>query len=341
MKGKYPFAILFIEIDPGEVDVNVHPSKKIVKFSDEKYIYNYVYDAVREKLSGDEDFVSPSVPLEKKAENNFLDINDFKDFTPKTFKNETIKSEPISFDIPEPETSFEVKEPDVFHTFEKKESKNESFLKKVFSNDEKTDKLKSMITETSKISAKKDYRVIGQFANSYILVERKGVLEIYDQHVVHERILYEKFKKEYRDKKISTQNLLVPIKINISNKDREVIEEHIETLKNFGFEIDFFGRNDILVRAVPNLKFSSSIESLVREIIEDLKNIKIESTLIEETIITASCKNAIKANQPLSKEEIEILLDKFYSVGEYTCPHGRPIILKLTTSDIEKNFKRK
>lgn len=341
MKGKYPFAILFIEIDPGEVDVNVHPSKKIVKFSDEKYIYNYVYDAVREKLSGDEDFVSPSVPLEKKAENNFLDINDFKDFTPKTFKNETIKSEPISFDIPEPEISFEVKEPDVFHTFEKKESKNESFLKKVFSNDEKTDKLKSMITETSKISAKKDYRVIGQFANSYILVERKGVLEIYDQHVVHERILYEKFKKEYRDKKISTQNLLVPIKINVSNKDREVVEEHIETLKNFGFEIDFFGKNDILVRAVPNLKFSSSIESLVREIIEDLKNIKIESTLIEETIITASCKNAIKANQPLSTEEIEILLDKFYSVGEYTCPHGRPIILKLTTSDIEKNFKRK
>lgn len=341
MKGKYPFAILFIEIDPSEVDVNVHPSKKIVKFSDEKYIYNYVYDAVREKLSGDEDFVSPSVPLEKKAENNFLDINDFKDFTPKTFKNETIKSEPISFDIPEPETSFEVKEPDVFHTFEKKESKNESFLKKVFSNDEKTDKLKSMITETSKISAKKDYRVIGQFANSYILVERKGVLEIYDQHVVHERILYEKFKKEYRDKKISTQNLLVPIKINVSNKDREAVEEHIETLKNFGFEIDFFGKNDILVRAVPNLKFSSSIESLVREIIEDLKNIKIESTLIEETIITASCKNAIKANQPLSTEEIEILLDKFYSVGEYTCPHGRPIILKLTTSDIEKNFKRK
>ena len=198
-----------------------------------------------------------------------------------------------------------------------------------------------MVKEIPKISAKKDYRVIGQFADSYLLVERNGVLEIYDQHVVHERILYEKFKKEYQNKKISTQNLLVPIKINISNKDREVVEEHIETLKNFGFEIDFFGRNDILVRAVPNLKFSSSIESLVREIIEDLKNIRIESTLIEETIITASCKNAIKANQPLSKEEIEILLDKFYSVGEYTCPHGRPIILKLTTSDIEKNFKRK
>ena len=382
MKGKYPFAILFIEIDPKEVDVNVHPSKKIVKFSDEKYIYNYVYDAVREKLLGDEDFVSPSVPIEKKSDNKFLDINDFKDFSPKSFKNEIIKSEPISFEIPEPK-SFEINEPDIFeifkenskennensmeksknnskedfekifnedlknnisiendkndkekksYTFEKEETKNKTFSKKVFSNDEKTDKLKSMV---------KDYRVIGQFANSYLLVERKGILEIYDQHVVHERILYEKFKREYENKKISTQNLLVPIKINISNKDREVVEEHQETLKNFGFEIDFFGKNDILVRAVPNLKFSSSIESLVREIIEDLKNIKIKSSLVEETIITASCKNAIKANQTLSTEEIEILLDKFYSVGEYTCPHGRPIVLKLTTLDIEKNFKRK
>ena len=383
MKGRYPFAILFIEIDPSEVDVNVHPSKKIVKFSDEKYIYNYVYDAVRDKLTGDEDFVSPSISLDSKTENNFLDINDFTNFTPKTFKEEIIKSEPISFDIPEPEEKYKIKEPDIFETFkdtfkekekpeiihniseeskvstigepekysvssnknsylfEKKETKEYNFSKKEFSNDEKTDKLNSMANEISVQKDKKDYRVIGQFANSYILIERKGVLEIYDQHVVHERILYEKFKEEYHNKKISTQNLLVPIKINISNKDREIVEEHQESLKNFGFEIDFFGKNDILVRAVPNLKFSSSIESLVREIIEDLKNTKIKSTLIEETIITASCKNAIKANQALSNEEIEILLNKFYSIKEYTCPHGRPIILKLTTLDIEKNFKRK
>ena len=101
---------------------------------------------MREKLSGDEDFVSPSVPLEKKIENNFLDINDFKDFTPKTFKNETIKSEALSFDIPEPETSFEVKEPDIFNIFEKdidenSEEKNtfEDISRKNFNEDLKKD----------------------------------------------------------------------------------------------------------------------------------------------------------------------------------------------------------
>lgn len=228
-------------------------------------------------------------------------------------------------------------------------NKNENFSKNVFSKIEKTDKLNSMagytklpvIKKTNNFVKEKDYRVIGQFADSYILVERKGILEIYDQHIVHERILYEKFKKEYHEKQISTQNLLVPIKINISNKDREIVETHQETLRKFGFEIDFFGKNDILVRAVPNIKFSSSIENLVREIIEDLKNIKIKNSLIEEIIITASCKNAVKANEKLTNEEIEILLEKLYEVDEYTCPHGRPIILKLSLDDVEKGFKRK
>ena len=374
MKGKYPFAILFIEIDPQEVDVNVHPSKKIVKFLDDKYIYSYVYDAVRDAFAGDEDFVSPVIE-KKSEENNFLHIDDFiapkKDFK-KDFKDEIIEAEPISFEVNEPETSFtyfseeesikknenkenkenfqvpeKIEKSEILN--EEKEVKNENFSKNVFAKDEKTGKLNSMAGYSKPLDKKKsaefikekNYRVIGQFADSYILVERKGILEIYDQHIVHERILYETFKKEYHEKHISVQNLLVPIKINISNKDREIVEEHQETLKRFGFEIDFFGKNDILIRAVPNLKFSSSIENLVREIIEDLKNTKIKNSLIEDIVITASCKNAVKANEKLTNEEIEILLDKLYEIDEYTCPHGRPIILKLSLDDIEKGFKRK
>lgn len=390
MKGKYPFAVLFIEIDPKEVDVNVHPSKKIVKFSDEKYIYNYVYDAVKEKILGDEDFVSPTMSIPVK--NSFLDINDFitetKPLEKKTFKEDILKSEPISLELEHSEKDekaenkkdFEINDNSFYESFKStfenenssvevveknnleeekeilptikkdievkkeaftdnyfpKETKSENFSKNIFANNEKTDKLKSGST-----FQKKNYKVIGQFLNSFILVERNGVLEIYDQHIVHERILYEKFKEEYHNKKIAVQNLLVPIKISISNKDRNIIEENHEVLKNFGFEIDFFGKNDILVRAVPNIKFSSSIETLVRDIIEDLKSPKIKNSLIEDIVVNASCKNAIKVNEPLSNEEIEILLDKFYSINEYTCPHGRPILLKLTLDDIEKSFKRK
>ncbi|WP_300392922.1 DNA mismatch repair endonuclease MutL [Fusobacterium sp.] len=124
MKGRYPFAILFIEIDPKEVDVNVHPSKKIVKFSDEKYIYDYVHDAVIEKLIGDEDFVTPSIPITNKSENNFLDVSDFTDFTPKTFKEEVIKSEPMSFDIPEPVKNYEVNDFNILDSFNKSSEEN-------------------------------------------------------------------------------------------------------------------------------------------------------------------------------------------------------------------------
>lgn len=419
MKGRYPFAILFVEIDPQEVDVNVHPSKKVVKFSDEKKIYEYVYQAVKDKLSGDEEFVSPIMPVfDKEKNDSFLDVSDF--IIPKkenkTFKDEVIETEPMSFDIDFEDkkeeriansnevvgsrfdknieenkievenkfigeensqdkinvaesTGFEVN--DSYENIENSErndnfnfetvDKNEKKSKKVFSNDQKTDKLNSMVynsqglrednqeplnkeNEVNPINTnkkKKNYRVIGQFSNSYILVERNGILEIYDQHVVHERILYEKFRKEYHNKSISVQNLLVPVKITVSNRDREIVETHGEELKKFGFEIDFFGKNDILVRAIPNLNFSSSIENLVRELIEDLKSTNIRNNLLEEIIIMASCKNAIKANQAFSNEELELLLDKFYEINEFTCPHGRPIILKLTTSDIEKSFKRK
>lgn len=386
MKGRFPFAVLFIEIDPQEVDVNVHPSKKVVKFSDEKRIYEYVYEAVREKLSGDEEFVSPIIQLGvdiEKSSGDFLDINDFiepkKEI--KTFESEMIEAEPISFDEFERdeelinderkndelreeigesvENSYEIKKQILDEKpFNFNENLSESVveteknLKKEFSNDKKTDKLNSIAENYNSLKKtynsfkkenidKKDYRVIGQFSNSYILVERKGILEIYDQHVVHERILYEKFIREYKSEKISVQNLLVPVKVTVSNRDREIIENQEENLKKFGFEIDFFGKNDILVRAVPNLKFSSSIEELVRDIIEDLKNTNVKNNLLEEIVIMASCKNAIKANQPLTNEEIEILLDQFYKINEFTCPHGRPIILKLTTSDIEKSFKRK
>lgn len=389
MKGRYPFAILFIEINPSEVDVNVHPSKKIVKFSDENKIYNYISNSVKEKLKGDEDFVSPTINIfenQDKQRKSFLNVDDFikVEEKKKDFHSEILEVEPMSFDIPDVEldfpdikeeiknkenkfeenninkTEFEVNETNVFGEFLKENfnsinnfvEEKEKKLKKVFSNDEKTDKLNSAIfnignlknkdiIKDRKIQNKKGYRIIGQFFNSYILVERNETLEIYDQHVVHERILYEKFKKEYHSKNISIQNLLVPIKIFVSNKDREIIENHQENLKKFGFEIDFFGKNDILIRAVPNLVFSESIENLVRKIIEDLKNSNIRNNLIEEIIIMASCKNAIKANAPLSNEEIEILLEKFYKIDEYTCPHGRPIILKLTISDIEKSFKRK
>ena len=366
MKGRYPFVILFLELDPKEVDVNVHPTKKIVKFSDEDYIYNYIFEEVNKKLFGDDDFIAPIIkPKEDESLKNI-----------KSFENEKIETEKISLDnffedfsknkiedkkdeevlqVAEPieEKKSEEKIEDKLlkiNNFFKETEKN---TKKSFANSEKTDKLKSSEKEIKKIidfSEKRDiiskniqkenFKIIGQLADTYILIERNKNLEIYDQHIIHERILYEKYKKLYYNKEISTQQLLVPIKFKISNKEKELVEENIELLKNFGFDIDFFDKNDILIRGIPNFKILCSVEELVKDIIEDLKNSKIKNTLLEESIIMSSCKGAIKANQKLSTEEMKILLDKLFEIEEYTCPHGRPILLKMSLNDIERHFGR-
>ena len=340
MKGRYPFAILFIEIDPKEIDINVHPSKKIVKFSDEKYIYNLVYENVKNKLLGDVDFIAPTITHENGKK--FLDVQDFK--------KEIIKTEPIKLETHKRDFNydFNIEEKNkvdldyenkatnkIFDSSKEKIKNDEIFSKNYFSNNEKTDKLERVS------NVKNDYKIIGQFANSFIILERNNVLEIYDQHIIHERILYEKFKNDYKNKSISIQQLLVPVKFSVSAKDKETIENHLELLRDFGFEVDFFGKIDIIIRAVPNIKFLCSIEELFRNIIEDLKNTNLRNSLIEDTIIMSSCKNAIKANQPLNNTEIKILLDQLFLLDEYTCPHGRPILMKLTLNDIEKLFNRK
>lgn len=365
MKGRYPFAILFLELDPREVDVNVHPTKKIVKFSDENYIYNYIFEEINKKLFGDDDFIAPVIkPQEEERVENV-----------KSFEKEKIEAEKISLDNffenfskreveEKKEEIFQVAEPIQEKKQEKKTEdkllkinnffeEKEKNTKKFFANNEKTDKLKGSEEEIKKridFSEKRDiisknvlkenFKIVGQLADTYILIERNGNLEIYDQHIIHERILYEKYKKLYYNKEITTQQLLVPVKFKISNKEKELVEENIEILKTFGFDIDFFDKNDILIRGIPNFKILCSVEELVKEIIEDLKNSKIRNTLLEESIIMSSCKGAIKANQKLTMEEMRILLEKLFEIEEYTCPHGRPILLKMSLNDIERHFGR-
>ncbi|MGL6115586.1 MAG: hypothetical protein ACRC1R_11270 [Cetobacterium sp.] len=141
------------------------------------------------------------------------------------------------------------------------------------------------------------------------------------------------------EKKIQSQQLLVPIKITISLKEQDLIESVKDELANFGFEIDEFTRDEILIRSVPGINFKDSIENIFREILEGLKNNK--NNIMEAMIVSMSCRGAIKANELLSLKEMELLIEELHRIGEYTCPHGRPIRFKLTLNDVEKGFKRK
>lgn len=341
MKGKYPFAIVFLEVDPKNVDVNVHPSKKVVKFDDENRIYRYVLNEIEKSFERDDEFVSPTLEEKiEKDEKKYLDFSEFERFTPMKAEPQKIleipveekivvEKEEISYPVEEREEPEEVvesvKEPPV--KYEKIE-KTEEKLPKIEKDEKKPEKREI------------NFKVMGQVFGTFILVERDGVFEIYDQHIVHERILYEKLKKQYYGTEVSMQQLLVPVRVLVDPREKEIIFENSENFLKAGFEIDRFSDNEILIRAIPIIDLRDSIENIFRNI---LKNIKENRNLdIRESIlISMSCRGAIKANEKLEISEMEKIIRELHEIGEYTCPHGRPIIVKITRDDLEKLFKRK
>ena len=185
-----------------------------------------------------------------------------------------------------------------------------------------------------------DFKVIGQVFDTFILVERNGLLEIYDQHIIHERILYEKLKQEYYNHSMSKQNLLVPIRFELDPREKQLALENIEIFSSFGFDIDDFDKNEILLRSIPTMNLRDSYENIFREILDNISKNK-DKDIRENIIVSMSCKGAIKANHKLTLEEMYSMVAKLHEVGEYTCPHGRPIIVKMSLLDLEKLFKRK
>lgn len=363
MKGKYPFAIIFLNVNPRDVDVNVHPSKKVVKFADEEGIYNYVLKEIEETFARDDDFVSPTLQERiEKEESKFLDFSEFEKFTP-------MKSEPQRFEemLVEKEEKKESKVESIIYEDEELESEEEipssnytetddiideypiQEIKEEESNfkveepqEEEKEKASVEVVKTQRVEERKkiEFRVIGQVFGTFILVERDGIFEIYDQHIVHERILYEKLKSQYYGTEVSMQQLLVPIRVMVDPRERELIFEEEENFSKAGFEVDRFSDNEILIRAVPMIDFRDSIENIFRNILKNIKENR-NVDIRESILISMSCKGAIKANERLTYEEMEKIVGELHEIGEYTCPHGRPIIVKISRDDLEKLFKRK
>ena len=186
-----------------------------------------------------------------------------------------------------------------------------------------------------------DYNILGQIFDTYILVGKNDELEIYDQHIIHERILYEELKDKFYSRKLESQQLLIPQKIEVTAVEKSIISENQEIFSEFGFDIDQFSDNEILLRAVPAFDFREDVKNVLQKLLEDLKNENEIKDLRENIIISMSCKGAVKAGQKLDMGEMRNMVRRLHEVGKYTCPHGRPIIVKLTKNDLDKMFGRK
>ena len=427
MKGKYPFAIIFYNADPKEIDVNVHPSKKIVKFSNDKIVYNEIKSAIDDFFYyNDRENWQPNIDLIKKNININENVAVEKDdlFSDDILKGENQKILSLeTFDGKENSEKLEGENGFTGGNLEKNDKNresagiSESLSSGNFFNDEKensnkkngssldeiwkkmngnlneivennvenlqnvessnlvkSDKDKKNWDEKSnfrnyeKFSGEKNsnginenteneyykvgtfekhigkqvhYDILGQIFDTYILVRKDEELEIYDQHIIHERILYEELKEKFYNKKIESQHLLLPLKMEVTVIEKNIIFENIDVFQNFGFDIDEFSENEIVIRAVPAFDFRDSIENVFLQLLLDLKNEVEIKDLRENIIISMSCKGAIKAGQKLDISEMQNMVRRIHEVGKYTCPHGRPIIVKLSKNDLDKMFGRK
>ncbi len=380
MKGKYPTAIVFIEVDPTEIDVNVHPSKKIVKFANQSAIYDLVKGEIDKYFIDDENFISPHIEVEDTEQeretyhNNFnqkveelkeknnLNLLNIEDFKEEISKENNVYKKVDQLSVIDRE---EIIKPSILVEEGINNKFKEYSLNEKYFDDKKNTEPTNLNTEKLEVSEEKkvydfnkkeirigkvfddfselkniDFKVIGQIFDTFILVERKGMFEIYDQHIIHERVLYEKLKQEYYNKSIPKQNLLVPLRFELDPREKQLALENTEIFSSFGFDIDDFDKNEILVRATPIMDLRDSYENIIKEILNNLSKNK-DVDIRENIIVSMSCKGAIKANHKLKMEEMYSMVAKLHEVGEYTCPHGRPIIVKMSLTDLEKMFKRK
>ena len=396
MKGKYPFAIIFFDIDPKEIDVNVHPSKKIVKFSNDKAIYRQLKDSIDEFFyHNDRENWQPNIDLLKQNINVENKEEKIKDL----FSDEVIKGESQKFfsfethdgkfgninneienetgNLPETEIgkdysvgeshadNYVIAEETVIPESEgnrdfsvsysekwseKQDSEMSEIRENNFSQTEKTEKYddRERNNEGYKVGTferhegrQVEYNILGQIFDTYILVGKNDELEIYDQHIIHERILYEELKDKFYRRKLESQQLLIPQKIEVTAVEKSIISENQEIFSEFGFDIDQFSDNEMLLRAVPAFDFREDVKNVLQKLLEDLKNENEIKDLRENIIISMSCKGAVKAGQKLDVDEMRNMVRRLHEVGKYTCPHGRPIIVKLTKNDLDKMFGRK
>jgi DNA mismatch repair protein MutL len=345
--NKYPFFILFLDIFPEFVDVNIHPTKAEIKFSDERAIFKLVFDSVHQALKG---YIKNTFNISSEAEK---DNNLTKNF-------EKISYFDNSFSSNSPEKIMSVDLPIDLHkehiiTAKEIKDYNEDYNSNKNSNALSVNSNKDIIPISYNINVETELSsmynnaklpelfVIGQFTKTYILAESAQDLYIIDQHAAHEKILFEKYVKQIETECLTTQILLTPVVLELDVDDYIYYEENIDVFQKSGFVIDVFGDNTITIREVPYILGELNIKSFFLSIIDNLKNLGSGKTVAvkHNSIAKLACKAAIKANHTLSEIELKSLLDDLrFADDPFNCPHGRPTIIKFSEYELEKKFKR-
>lgn len=338
MKNRYAFALLDIRLNQAMVDVNVHPSKMEVKFSSEQDIYRAVYHAVNSALLSQSSIRTlPANDKFDKAAFHITGRDTIKPaYTQQSFElvrkgldqiRDTIKNSRTEAD--------DFKYESIGVT-----SQTEGFIADAALQYAQPDEL---LKSAAFPNLFEGTRLIGQAFSTYILLEREDELFLLDQHAAHERIRYEELKAAFTKNEPFSQTLMAVIPVELTASEYQFALNEAAFFEKLGFTYESFGLNSIILRAMPFEEKGLDIRGLFLEILEFVINgcNGQKNILADETLYTMACKSAVKAHQKLNEKEIEALLVKLAALeNPYTCPHGRPAILRLKRYELEKLFKR-
>lgn len=357
MKRQYPFYVLSVKIPTETVDVNVHPNKTDVRFSNNSIIYGALYSVISKVLDGSSEALKIIVDTqEDKNVNRQYDngetIQDYVsnnssstvkpnqngDYRNIIFEDSGVNNNSLPLIKSDKNEAIDIFAENKEYLKSLERNKNNENDSTVLSVDEKNEP--EPVQE--ELSIKRKLKYIGQVLNTYLILEDGVNVYFADQHAAHERLLFDKFKKQIDNNTIDTQPLLIPYILDCNHNEYAFLSEKREILNEMGIEIDDFGGTSFKISSVPVCISEIDIGSFFKEILSDLNELKAISLqgLLKDRIAKKACKAAIKSGDILREQEISTLVDALNENIALKCPHGRPVVIQLTRTEIDKWFKR-
>lgn len=365
MQHQYPFTVLYFEIDSSLLDVNVHPTKMELRFSNQQELYREVQSILSAVLVHRD--IIPEVPVDTPKKNE-MEAPKIEKVMPEPFEQKRLEEirKAVRKDSP-----YEVKYPDrqperreTWHAQSQPEHKppvrEQLHTSGVTGTEKELAKEAYVLREEETYGAKPEgsyeqgsflkeeemakQKIIGQLFDTYWLVEYNDRLFIVDQHAAHEKVMYEKLKKQFEKKEFTSQAISPPIVITLSMREAETLERFKEQFTKLGFEIEHFGGAEYSICGVPGNLYRLNTKDVLIEMLDELTDgisERATADVILDKIASMSCKAAVKGSQRLSLPEMEQLMKDLMKLDNpYNCPHGRPTIIAMSKYEIEKKFKR-
>ena len=378
MKGTFPFAVLNINIEPELVDVNVHPSKMEIRFFNNEVVFNSVYEIIRNRITRRENIplvslsranTAPPVPEEYVPEpfeqaaarkpSLYTDSQDFKTIREETnytgrYSN-TLRSSADNSSYTEQLESLQsyTKAADDMDILDTDTAEDKSFAanegaaftisSKLANENVPYEQSEIIIPDFVSKAARKSHRIVGEVFDTYWIVEYDDSMFIIDQHAAHEKVLYEKFINNLKNDKHYSQHIMPSIIVTLTQQEENILKKYMSSFTELGFEIEHFGGCEYMISAVPTDLYFLDNSILFLELLDDLSDISSKSgpEIIIDRVATAACKAAVKGGNRLSLAEANTLIDELLSLDNpYNCPHGRPTIISMSRTELEKKFKR-